>query len=115
MQTTAAASLTDHFHRFLEAVKEAFGLEGRYGLLAGPMALLFWLRTRRMRKEAAAAMAEAFRALMEQFASAAGGLPGGEVDRTGDAGGERGGAGGGGEAARCLAAGTGNFTSGLEC
>jgi hypothetical protein len=33
------------------------------------MALLLWFRTRRMRKEAAAAMAEAFRALMEQFAA----------------------------------------------
>jgi hypothetical protein len=68
MQTTAVASLTDHFRRFLEAVQEACGLPGTRRLLAAPMALLLWIRTRRMRKEAAAAMAEAFRALMEQFA-----------------------------------------------
>ena len=68
MEPTAVASLTDRFHRFLEAVREACGLDGRRGLLAGPMALLLWIRTRRMRKEAAAAVAEAFQALMEQFA-----------------------------------------------
>jgi hypothetical protein len=67
MQTTAVASLTDHFHRFLEAVKEACGLQTGQGLFAGPMALLLWIRTRRMRKEAAAAMAEALRALMQEF------------------------------------------------
>jgi hypothetical protein len=68
MQTTAVASLTDHFHRFLKAVQEACGLHTGRGLLAAPMALLLWIRTRRMRKEAAAAMAEAFQALIQQFA-----------------------------------------------
>jgi hypothetical protein len=67
MQTTAVASLTDHFHRFLEAVQEACGLHAGRGLLTAPMALLLWIRTRRVRKEAAAAMAEAFQALMQQF------------------------------------------------
>lgn len=43
-------------------------MEGRRGLFAAPMALLLWISTRRMRKEAAAAMEQAFRALMEQFA-----------------------------------------------
>ena len=67
MHPTAVASLTDHFHRFLDAVKEACGLPTHRGLLAAPMALLLWFRTRRMRKEAAAAMAEAFQALIGQL------------------------------------------------
>jgi hypothetical protein len=66
METTAAASLTDQFRRLIEAVKGAFGLERRRGLLAGPMAPLFWLRARRMRREAEAA-AKQFVVMMEQF------------------------------------------------
>jgi len=59
-------TLSDHLHRLLEAVKDACGVEGRRGLFAGPMALLVWLQTRRMRKEAAA-MAEQFKLLLERF------------------------------------------------
>jgi hypothetical protein len=67
-ENPALSALTDHFYRFLEAVKEACGLQRRRGLLAGPMALLMWIQARRMRKEAAAMMEQAFRALIEQFA-----------------------------------------------
>jgi len=67
-ENPALSALTDHFRRFLEAVKAACGLHARPGPLAGPMALLMWIRTRRMRKEAAAMMEQALRALMEQFA-----------------------------------------------
>jgi hypothetical protein len=49
-------TLTDYLRHLLEVVKEACGKEGRRGLLAGPMALLMWIRTRRMRKEAAEMM-----------------------------------------------------------
>ena len=66
MEPTAAASLTDQFRHLLVAVKGAFGLEGRRGLLAGPLALLVWFRTRRMRREAEAA-AKQFVALIEQL------------------------------------------------
>jgi hypothetical protein len=66
MQPTAVASLTDRFRRLLEAVKGSFGLERRRGLLAGPMTLLLWLRTRWMRREIEAAATQFVR-LMEQF------------------------------------------------
>ena len=62
-----------HLRRLLEAVKEACGREGRRGWLTVPMTLLMWLRTRRERQEAAAAMAAvqgllgAFIGLIEDF------------------------------------------------
>ena len=63
-----------HLRRLLEAVKEAAcGLEGRWGWLAGPMALLAWMWTRRQRREAAEAMQAvqgmlaAFLGLIEDF------------------------------------------------
>jgi hypothetical protein len=63
-----------HLRRLLEAVKEAAcGLEGRWGWLAGPIALLARLWTRRERREAAEAMQavqgmlEAFLTLIEEF------------------------------------------------
>jgi hypothetical protein len=58
--------LADHFRRLFEALKEAWGAEGRRGVLAGPVALLIWIRTRRLRKEAEAWL-EQFRVLMEQL------------------------------------------------
>ena len=69
MDPTAAAvaALTDHFHRFLEAVKAACGLNGRRGLLGAPMTLWTWLRSRRARDEAATAVAEALGVFLEQF------------------------------------------------
>jgi hypothetical protein len=63
-----------HLRRLLEAVKEAAcGLEGRWGWLAGPIALLARMWTRRERREAAAAMQavqgmlQAFLGLIEDF------------------------------------------------
>jgi hypothetical protein len=62
-----------HLRRLLEVVKETCGLEGRWGWLTGPLALLTWLRTRRERREAAEALrafqglAEAFLGLLEDF------------------------------------------------
>jgi hypothetical protein len=56
-----------HLRRLLEAVKEAAcGLEGRWGWLGAPMALLTWFRTRRERREAAEAM-QAVQGLLEAF------------------------------------------------
>ena len=66
MKTPSAPSLTDRCRGLLEAVLGACGLEQGRGLLAGPLALLMWIRTRRLRKEAAA-FAEHFRVLMEQL------------------------------------------------
>jgi hypothetical protein len=67
MFMTAATNLADYLHRLLEAVKEACGMNGRWpGLLAGPIALLVWIRTRRMRKEIEAA-AKHFATMMEQL------------------------------------------------
>jgi hypothetical protein len=66
---TKNSALPDLAHclgRLLETVKEACGVEVRRGWLAGPMALLIWVRTRRERKERAAAL-EAFKALLEEF------------------------------------------------
>jgi hypothetical protein len=68
MEPTAVAALTDHFHRFVQAVKEACGLPASRGLLAAPMALIMWICTRRIRKEAAAAMADSLQALTHQLA-----------------------------------------------
>src|SRR6516225_8810483 len=63
-----------HLRRLLEAVKgAACALEGRWGWLAGPLALLLRIWTRRERREAAEAMAtvqgllEAFLGLLEDF------------------------------------------------
>ena len=63
-----------HLRRLLEAVKEAAcGLEGRWGWLAGPIALVAWMWTRKERREAAEAMAavqgmlQAFLGLIEDF------------------------------------------------
>ena len=63
-----------HLRRLLEAVKEAAcGLEGRWRWLAGPLALLMRICTRRERREAAEAMRavqgllEAFLGLLEDF------------------------------------------------
>ena len=64
----ALPDLAQSLRRLLEGVKEACGVEGRWGWLAGPMALLTWLRTRRERREAALAMA-AFQGLVEQLLS----------------------------------------------
>jgi hypothetical protein len=63
---TAATTLADHLRRLLEAVKGEVRAEGWRGLLAGPMALLMWMRTRRMRKEIEVA-AKHFAAMMEQL------------------------------------------------
>ena len=62
----AHPDLASHLRRLLEAVKEACAVEGRWGWLAGPMALLTWVRTRRERREAAEAM-QAFQGLVEAF------------------------------------------------
>jgi hypothetical protein len=62
----ALPDLACHLRRLLEAVKEACGMEGRRGWLTWPVALLMWIRTRRMRNEAAAAL-EQFKTLVEQF------------------------------------------------
>jgi hypothetical protein len=62
-----------HLRRLLEAVKEACGQNGQWTWLTGPLALLTWMRTRRERREAAAAMQavqgllEAFLGLLEDF------------------------------------------------
>lgn len=64
----ALPDLAQSLRRLLEGVKEACCVEGRWGWLAGPMALLTWLRTRRERREAALAMA-AFQGLVEQLLS----------------------------------------------
>jgi hypothetical protein len=63
-----------HLRRLLEVVTGAArGLEGRWGWLTGPLALVMWFRTRRERREAAEAMAavqgllEAFLGLLEDF------------------------------------------------
>jgi hypothetical protein len=58
--------LASHLRHLLEAVKEAYASEGRWGWLARPMALLMWMRTRRERREAAEAMA-AMQGLVEAF------------------------------------------------
>ena len=56
-----------HLRRLLEAVTgAAWGLEGRWGWLGVPLALLTWFRTRRERREAAEAM-RAVQALLEGF------------------------------------------------
>jgi len=65
METNAVTALTDHYRRFLEAVKAACCLERRWGLLAGPMALLTLVRSRRARREAAEGLAAALDALMQ--------------------------------------------------
>jgi hypothetical protein len=56
--------LAYHLRRLLEVVKGACAEEGRWGWLAGPVALLTWIRTRRERREAAMAM-EAVKGLVE--------------------------------------------------
>ena len=56
--------LAYHLRRLLEVVKGACAEEGRWGWLAGPVALLTWIRTRRERREAAMAM-EAVKGLLE--------------------------------------------------
>jgi hypothetical protein len=66
MIMTAATNLADHLRCLLEAVKDACGMAGRPRLLAGPIALLVWIRTWRMRRERAM-MLEQFKALLEQF------------------------------------------------
>jgi len=66
MSIAATNSLTDKFRCLLEAVTGACEREKRWGLLAGPMALLMWFRTRRERKEAAAAM-EQIKGLLTEF------------------------------------------------
>jgi hypothetical protein len=66
MKLDTLPSLADHCRRLLAAVKDACAPERRPGLLAGPIALLHWIRTRRMLREAVAAL-EHFKALMEQL------------------------------------------------
>jgi len=56
--------LAYHLRRLIETVKGACAEEGRWGWLAGPVALLTWIRTRRERREAAMAM-EAVKGLLE--------------------------------------------------
>ena len=68
MTTNPLSSLTGHYRRFLEAAATAYALEERCGLLAVPMALWMWMRSWRARKEAAAAVAEALQAFMQQLA-----------------------------------------------
>ena len=74
MTNPAHPDMAWHLRRLLETVKEAAcGLEGRWRWLAGPMALLTWMRTRRERREAAEAMAavqgllQGFLTLLEDF------------------------------------------------
>jgi hypothetical protein len=66
MDATVSPSLADRFRSLLEAVKEGCAREKQWGLLAGPMALVTWIRTRRERKEAAAVM-EQVKTLLEEF------------------------------------------------
>jgi len=49
---TPHPDLADQFRRLIAAVTGALRLDGRGGVLAGPLALLMWFRTRRLRKEA---------------------------------------------------------------
>ena len=56
--------LAYHLRRLIETVKGACAEERRWGWLAGSVALLTWLRTRRERREAAMAM-EAVKGLLE--------------------------------------------------
>jgi hypothetical protein len=65
MTMIATTNLADHLRRLLEAVDTCV-MAGRPRLLAGPMALLVWIRTWRMRRERAM-MLEQFKALLEQF------------------------------------------------
>jgi hypothetical protein len=65
-ETPTLPNLADHLRRLLEAVQDACGMGRRRGLLAGPMALLMWICTRRMRKEIEAA-AKQFAAMMERL------------------------------------------------
>jgi len=58
--------LAGTFRHLLQVVTDALGAERRRGLLAGPLALLMWMRTRRMRKEREEALAQ-FRVLIEEF------------------------------------------------
>ena len=81
-------NLADRFRSLLEEVKGALG-ERRRGLLGGPLALLMWIRTRRERKEAEAALEQvkallqAFVALLEELqAGKAADAPTPEVDGT---------------------------------
>src|SRR6185369_11179583 len=74
MTTPAHPDMAWHLRRLLEAVKEAAcGLEGRWRWLAGPLALLTRMLTRRERREAAEAMAavqgmlQGFLTLLEDF------------------------------------------------
>ena len=74
MTTPAHPDMAWHLRRLLEAVTGAArGLEGRWGWLTGPLALMMWVLTRRERREAAEAMAavqgllEAFLGLLEDF------------------------------------------------
>src|SRR6516164_3030325 len=74
MSTPAHPDLAWHLRRLLEAVKgAACAIEGRWGWLGAPFALLTWFRTRRERREAAEAMQavqgllEAFLGLLEDF------------------------------------------------
>jgi hypothetical protein len=62
----AHPDLADHLRRLLEVVGEACAAEGRRGWLAGPLALLLWIRTWRERREAAMVL-EQFKALTEAF------------------------------------------------
>jgi hypothetical protein len=67
MTNPAHPDMAWHLRRLLEAVKEvACGLEGRWGWLAGPIALLARMWTRRERREAAAAM-QAVQGMLEGF------------------------------------------------
>jgi hypothetical protein len=66
MDVSVSTSLVDRFRSLLEAVKEGCARERQWGLLAGPMALVAWIRTRRERKEAAAVM-EQVKTLLEEF------------------------------------------------
>jgi hypothetical protein len=56
--------LAYHLRRLIEAVKGACAEERRWGWLAGPVALLTWIRTRRMRREREAAL-EQFKGMLE--------------------------------------------------
>ena len=57
--------LADQFRRLCEAVIDGLRAEG-WGWLGAPLALLTWIRTRRMRKEAEAS-AQYVKALMDEF------------------------------------------------
>ena len=97
--------LADQLRRLLATVTGALRAEGWRGWLGGAMALVTWIRTRRERREAAAAL-EQFKGLIEAFLVLLEEYPGGEAGRGQCAAGGRG---AGGDAGNACASGSGNW------